>query len=79
MEKTICQHTLDNLRIAPNGEVFKDTAKFTDRNGTYCVEIESQSILHPNVKNINTVFSSSDELASSVRYGQLEQLFDKNN
>ena len=74
MEKVICQHTLDNLRVASNGDVLKDTTKFVNRNGTYFVEIDSQSALHPNVRAVTTIFHSNNELDASLRYGELEKV-----
>ena len=74
MEKIICQHTLDNFRVAYNGDVFKDTTNFVDRDGTYFIEIESQSALNPNIRAITTVFHSDNELDASLHYGELEKI-----
>ena len=74
MEKVICQHKLDGLRIASNGDVFRDTTKFVNRDGTYFVEIESQSALNPNTRVTTILFQSSNELNASLQYGELEKV-----
>lgn len=75
MEKVICQHKLDGLRVASSGDVFKDSTKFVNRDGTYFVEIESQSAINPNTKLITTLFKSSNELGASLQYGELEKAY----
>lgn len=75
MEKVICQHKLDGLRVASNGDVFKDSTKFVNRDGTYFVEIESQSALNPNTKLVTTLFKSSNELSASLQYSELEKAY----
>ena len=74
MEKVICQHKLDGLRVASNGDVFRDTTKFVNRDGTYFVEIESQSVLNPNTRVTTILFQSSNELNASLQYGELEKV-----
>lgn len=75
MEKVICQHKIDGLRVSNNGDVFRDTTRFVNRDGTYSVEIESQSALNPNVKLVTTLFKSNSELSASLQYGELEKAY----
>ena len=75
MEKVICQHKIDGLRVSNNGDVFIDTTKFVNRDGTYSVEIESQSALNINIKLITTIFKSNNELSASLQYGELEKAY----
>ena len=75
MEKIICQHKIDGLRVSNSGDVFRDTTRFVNRDGTYFVEIESQSALNPNMRLVTTMFKSNNELSASLHYGELEKAY----
>lgn len=73
MEKIICQRTSKNLNVSNSGEVFKNTFKFLNKNNVYYIQLNSQSLLHPKINIITTIFSSDNELEASLQYRQIEK------